>query len=69
MATKIEKIRQAVADYMYSEGCSCCQNVEAHKKAEAQLASLLNVPAYKDGSGYHFSKFRTVQPSSDKQEN
>jgi len=52
-------LRTAVADYMHSEGCSCCQDVGAHKEHEAKLAKLLNVPAYSDNSGYDFSIFRT----------
>jgi hypothetical protein len=55
----IKNIRQAVADYMSSEGCACCRNVEAHKTHEAALAKLLHVPKYKDGSGYDFGRFRT----------
>jgi methionine aminopeptidase len=57
--TKLEAIRRAVADYMRSEGCGCCQNVEAHKKHEAALAGLLEVPSYRDGSGYDFARFRS----------
>ena len=57
------ELRQAVADYMCSEGCSCCRNVEAHTEDEARLAMLLRVPLYKDKSGYDFSRFRTkVKP-------
>lgn len=56
---KIEKIRQALADYMTSEGCSCCGNEEDHKEHEAILGKLLSVPKYKDGSGYDFGKFKT----------
>lgn len=62
MATQgsiIAEIRRAVADYMRSEGCSCCRNTEDHKKHEAVLAKLLGVPKYKDGSGYDFGKFVT----------
>lgn len=59
MEKEIKKIRQAVADYMSSEGCSCCQDIDGHKLHEALLAKLLNVPKYKDGSGYDFSKFQT----------
>jgi hypothetical protein len=55
---KIE-IRQALADYISSEGCSCCQSIDRHNKAEAELANLLDVPKYSDGSGYDFSKFET----------
>ena len=54
-----EKIRRAVADYMYSEGCSCCQDVDAHREHKRILAELLDVEMYSDGSGYDFSKYRT----------
>ena len=50
-------IRQAVANYIKSEGCSCCQNIETHKEAKRILAGLLNVPMYDDASGYDFYKF------------
>ena len=52
-----ESIRRALADYMRSEGCSCCQHVEEHKEQERILAELLNVPLYEDGSGYDFNQF------------
>ena len=52
-------LRNAVADYMRSEGCSCCRNEEKHDAAKAQLARLLHVPMYDDGSGYDFNKFST----------
>ena len=44
--TKEEKkqIREAVANYMYSEGCSCCQDVDAHKEHEKILAKILVNP-------------------------
>jgi methionine aminopeptidase len=60
--TKLEQIRQAIADYMGSEGCSCCQNIDAHKLHTARLAGLLDVPMYSDGSGYDFHQFRSEQP-------
>ena len=53
------KIRRAVADYMGSEGCTCCQDVEAHRAAQKVLAKLLKVPMYSDKSGWNFAKFRT----------
>jgi len=43
---------------MYSEGCSCCRDIEAHEVNKKRLAELLNVPLYSDGSGYDFSLFR-----------
>lgn len=59
----IEEIRRAVADYMRSEGCSCCRDYDAHKEHEKRLAELLKVPAYSDGSGYEFEIFRTPESS------
>lgn len=57
MEKKLENIRKAVADYMRSEGCDCCQNREEHEKHTAYLASLLEVPMYDDASGYDFNQF------------
>jgi len=56
MTDKEKQIRQAIADYMRSEGCSCCQNIDDHKAHTARLAKLLSVKKYKDGSGYDFGK-------------
>lgn len=56
---KLAAIRQALADYMQAEGCSCCRDIDAHKKAAATLAKLLDVPAYSDDSGYDFGQFET----------
>jgi len=55
----IKQIRQALADYIYSEGCSCCRDEDAHRTSGELLAKLLNVPKYSDGSGYDFYKFRS----------
>jgi hypothetical protein len=52
-------VRQAVADYMRSEGCYCCQDRTAHRQHEAKLAKLLHVPMYGDKSGYNFGKFES----------
>ena len=49
--------RQAVADYMSSEGCSCCEDRDNHKRHEKRLAKLLKIPMYKDGSGCNYQKF------------
>ena len=54
-----KQLREAVANYMSSEGCSCCQNVSMHKEHTESLAKLLGVPMYTDKSGYNFSKYRT----------
>ena len=56
----IKEIRQAVADYVFSEGCSCCEGHD-HDDHKAVLAKLLNVPKYDDGSGYDFFKFKTLK--------
>lgn len=53
----LKKLRTAVANYMKSEGCSCCQDKDAHEQHESDLAYLLKVPKYKDGSGYDFKRF------------
>lgn len=53
-----EKLRRAVADYMCSEGCSCCQHRDHDKHAEV-IAELLEVEMWDDGSGYNFYKYRS----------
>lgn len=50
----IKEIREQVALYVYSEGCSCCQDVAEHEKALSELGRLLGCPMYSDGSGYDF---------------
>ncbi len=56
----LKQIRQALADYMRSEGCRCCQNVDEHDKAAVRLAKLLKVEKYKDG-GYNFLMYSTKE--------
>jgi len=56
--TTLKNIRQAVADYMYSEGCGCCRGSQHPENAE-RLGKLLRVPKFKDGSGRDFSKYRS----------
>lgn len=58
---KLEQVRTAFADYWWSEGCTCCQDTDAHKKAEAELAALLQVPKYDDGSGFNWKLFVTIE--------
>ncbi|WP_315731707.1 MULTISPECIES: hypothetical protein [unclassified Bradyrhizobium] len=55
------ELRRLVADYMHSEGCSCCRDINAHEEHAAALAKILKVPAYADGSGFDFYQFRTDQ--------
>lgn len=55
------EIRRLIADYMRSEGCVCCRDVEAHEQHAAAIAKALNVRKYSDGSGYNFARYRTDQ--------
>ncbi len=57
----IEKIRTAIADYMTSEGCSCCRNIDEHDKNKRILAEMLNVEMYNDKSGYDFYKYNSEE--------
>jgi len=54
---EIEKIRKAIAEYMYSEGCSCCRNISKHEENIKNIAKLLGVEQYSDGSGYNFMQY------------
>jgi hypothetical protein len=53
-----KQLREAVANYMYSEGCNCCRGNDHDAHAEA-LAKLLSVKKYSDGSGFDFYSYRT----------
>lgn len=59
-AAQISETRQALADYMYSEGCRCCQNIDEHEEAKARLGELLGVEKYEDGS-FNFSLYRSKE--------
>jgi hypothetical protein len=61
--TLLEQIRQAFADYVASEGCSCCQNTELHDEALQRLGKLLDIPAYSDGSGIDTWQFVSSRES------
>ena len=50
------EIRKAVANYISSEGCGCCEG-QYHHEHKRSLAKSLKIPKYKDGSGYDFLKF------------
>lgn len=52
------QLRTAIADYIRSEGCSCCRG-KSHDDDQNRLAELLDVPQYEDGSGYDFYQFCT----------
>lgn len=51
------ELRAAVANYVESEGCSCCEGAD-HEKHKTTLAKLLGVRKYKDGSGFNFYHYR-----------
>lgn len=57
--TKLEKIRQAFADYRRAEGCSCCRDIEAHQAAAARLGALLDIPKYPGTDDYNFGLFES----------
>lgn len=54
------EIRRLIADYMRSEGCTCCRDTEAHEKHAEALAKALKVQKYSDGSGYDFARYRST---------
>ncbi len=56
---QINKIKTAIADYMWTKGCGCCRDIEANTRHEETLGKLLGIEKYKDDSGYDFSKYRT----------
>ena len=60
MSNKLDlvKVRRAVADYISSEGCSCCRGSK-HDEHKAELAKLLRVPKYDDDSGFNFGHFES----------
>jgi len=53
----LSEIRQAVAAYMWSEGCSCCRS-DNHDENGERIAVLLGVKKYDDGSGYDWESVR-----------
>ncbi len=55
----LKEIRQAFADYMASEGCSCCATYPEHDLAENKLGKLLKMKKYKDGSGYDYTLYKS----------
>lgn len=57
LAAYKKKLRKAVAYYISSEGCSCCES-SSHEGYKNELGKLLGVKKYADGSGYDFSKYK-----------
>ena len=54
-------LRQAVADYLGSEGCSCCEG-DAHGEHRERLAKLLGIR--KKDNWYDFTPYRTARLAS-----
>jgi hypothetical protein len=51
---KLEQVKEQLSLYIKSEGCSCCEDTDAHELAKDSLGELLDFPAFADGSGYNF---------------
>ena len=50
--TQSDAVRDLVATLWCASGCSCCRDDDAWGKASHELAELLGIPKYDDGSGY-----------------
>jgi disulfide oxidoreductase YuzD len=60
------EIRQAVANYMSTEGCGCCVNYESHEEHKSTLGKLLKMKKYIDGSNYDYRKYVSKENQNDK---
>ncbi len=49
-----QELRNAFADYAYSEGCGCCEDTDRHKEAADRIGKLLGFDRYDDDSGWDF---------------
>ena len=58
---QIKELKETFIEYFNTEGCSCCEDTEGHKKAEDKLAKLFNVPRYKDDSGNDWKQALTLK--------
>lgn len=54
MTKNMEKIRLLVAQMFCASGCSCCRDDAEWYRTSGELAKLLDVPAFDDGSGFDF---------------
>lgn len=52
--TTLQEVKKAFSDYVKSEGCSCCCDIDAHNEASIRIGELLGFEKYEDGSGYNF---------------
>lgn len=61
MMIDLETMRQLFADYVASEGCSCCQDIPRHEEVATKIGEFLQVQKYSDDSGYDFRSYRSVR--------
>lgn len=54
----VEAIKEHAVGVWCSKGCTCCEDTERMEFHEAELAKLLDIPAYDDESGYQFYAIR-----------
>lgn len=57
----LAEIRQAVADYIATEGCSCCRDIDGHEDAMERLGKLIRMKKYDDGSGFDYVRYKSNQ--------
>ena len=53
------EVRFAVAQFIRSEGCSCCESSD-HEEHENMLARLVGAARYDDDSGWDWSPFLRI---------
>lgn len=51
-------LEEALVDYLYSEGCSCCRHTEAHDAAMDVIAPIMGWSRYEDDSGWDWHSRR-----------
>ncbi len=54
-----KELREALAEYMWTEGCTCCRDSDGHEQNAERLGKLLGVRKYADKSGYDFDRYRS----------
>ena len=54
-----KEILELIANYMRSEGCTCCQNREEHEDVKRRLGELLDCGKYDGEDEYNFNQYTT----------
>ena len=62
----MHQIRRLVAEMFCSAGCDCCRDTNEWDRTTEELAKLLEIPAYEDGSGFNFYQVRDEYKEKDK---